>query len=169
MPSEPAPLTDQICKTPQCGKKVCARDFCISCYYRNLRQGKLGKGQQTKRWKHRLTDIDAINKIAHCSNCGVVKITKRDKNRWRCSVDANARSKDYKKAYRQSKKEQLLDYCEICGTTNKLCWDHNHTTGLFRGTLCDSCNKAIGYFYDNPELCLKASEYLQKEHTNKNE
>jgi hypothetical protein len=162
MPSEPSSLTDQLCKTPQCGKQVRARGFCVSCYYRNLRQGSLERGGSTKRWKHRLNDIDTINKTAKCSHCGLVKITKRDKKRWRCSVDANARSKDYKRAYRQSKKEQLLDHCEVCGTTEKLCWDHNHKTGLFRGTLCDNCNKAIGHFYDNPEFCLKAAEYLQR-------
>jgi hypothetical protein len=42
-------------------------------------------------------------------------------------------------------------------------WDHNHTTGLFRGTLCNNCNIAIGHFKDNPDLCVRASEYLKRD------
>lgn len=52
--------------------------------------------------------------------------------------------------------------CEICGKTvsettkwiNKyavknLCIDHNHKTGKFRGLLCQSCNRQLGWYEKN--------------------
>jgi Recombination endonuclease VII len=155
---------NKICKTDGCGKKVRARGFCVACYYRNLRHGEVKSGTQTDRWKHRLINTDEENRMADCSACGRVKVTsgkqKNGKIRWRCSIDTNSRSRDYKRAYRQSKKIQLKDHCEICHSTDNLCWDHDHVTGIFRGTLCKSCNVAIGHLKDNVEKCKNAAKYL---------
>lgn len=58
--------------------------------------------------------------------------------------------------------------CKICSNTtnlhsrnNNLDIDHCHITGKVRGLLCNKCNKAIGYFEDNPELIKKALKYLE--------
>lgn len=40
--------------------------------------------------------------------------------------------------------------------------DHNHTTGRVRGILCNSCNRGIGYFRDNPMFLEKAASYLRE-------
>lgn len=162
MPSASTPLTNQICSTPECGKKVRARGFCVACYYRKLRRGDLTAGSQTRRWRHRISNVDEVARTGDCAHCGHVKVTRRSEKLWRCSIESNARSKDYKRAYRQSKKEQLLDHCEICNTKDNLCWDHNHTTGLFRGTLCGKCNTAVGIFSDDPQICINAANYLSK-------
>ena len=57
--------------------------------------------------------------------------------------------------------------CAICGSLCKsgkrLAVDHNHTTGKIRDLLCGNCNGGLGKFLDNPELLLKAADYL-KEH-----
>lgn len=163
MPSIPAPPTEKICTTPECGKKVCARGFCVACYYRKLRRGELEAGTETKRWKHRISNVDETTRMGDCTHCGRVKVIKRSENRWRCYTDVKSRSKDYKEAYRQSKKEQLLDHCEICGTKENLCWDHSHITGKFRGTLCSKCNTAIGMFSDDPQRCMEAALYLRRD------
>lgn len=58
--------------------------------------------------------------------------------------------------------------CDICGGPpdgrwKRLCIDHCHKTGRFRGLLCFKCNRAIGYFKDSPKLLRKAAAYLEKE------
>lgn len=56
--------------------------------------------------------------------------------------------------------------CEICGASETerraLSVDHCHKTNMFRGILCDSCNRGLGYFKDNTKLLLKAADYLGK-------
>lgn len=57
---------------------------------------------------------------------------------------------------------QLPKYCQICGRTDKLRLDHDHTTGQFRGVLCDACNTAIGLLQENPEILLRAAQYVRR-------
>jgi hypothetical protein len=40
--------------------------------------------------------------------------------------------------------------------------DHCHITGKLRDLLCRKCNLGLGQFLDNPELLIKAAEYLRK-------
>lgn len=60
--------------------------------------------------------------------------------------------------------------CKICGIdqafcNRKLAVDHNHQTGEIRGLLCGKCNLGIGNLNDDPNLILKAANYLM-EHSN---
>jgi hypothetical protein len=52
--------------------------------------------------------------------------------------------------------------CEICNATGKICFDHDHKTGKFRGWICENCNRALGHAKDNPEILYRMSEYLRK-------
>lgn len=52
------------------------------------------------------------------------------------------------------------EVCEVCGDSGKICFDHNHTTGAFRGWLCHNCNTALGHAKDNPELLQRLAKYL---------
>jgi hypothetical protein len=52
--------------------------------------------------------------------------------------------------------------CECCGREEKLCLDHCHETGRFRGWLCAYCNRGIGQLGDNLSGALKAVRYLKK-------
>jgi uncharacterized Zn finger protein (UPF0148 family) len=57
--------------------------------------------------------------------------------------------------------------CAICNKSEKsstrgvLFIDHDHKTGKVRGLLCDSCNRGLGYFYDNKSFLHNAIEYLK--------
>jgi hypothetical protein len=60
------------------------------------------------------------------------------------------------------------DNCQCCGKhksetkINKLVLDHCHSTGTFRGWLCDTCNRGIGNLGDDLTGVLMAVEYLKK-------
>lgn len=59
--------------------------------------------------------------------------------------------------------------CRICkkrtipGLTSKVVLDHNHSTGMARGWICDSCNTGIGRFKDDVDLLKRAIIYLEEE------
>ena len=39
--------------------------------------------------------------------------------------------------------------CAICEQVKRLVRDHNHTTGMIRGLLCDQCNGRLGTYEKN--------------------
>jgi len=80
------------------------------------------------------------------------------------------REKNFKRNYNLSYKEwEGLWYaqdgrCAICDNffveMKAIYVDHNHKTGKTRGLLCHNCNSGIGFLNDDPELTMKATEYL---------
>jgi hypothetical protein len=58
--------------------------------------------------------------------------------------------------------------CAICRhemkprgrTKDAVAVDHNHDTGEVRGLLCRGCNHGIGNLKDDPEVLIRAAEYL---------
>jgi hypothetical protein len=64
--------------------------------------------------------------------------------------------------YGASKEDLNLQSCVICGSTRRLCIDHDHTTGNIRGILCTKCNAGIGMFDDNTTRLRLAIDYLNR-------
>lgn len=54
--------------------------------------------------------------------------------------------------------------CECCKKKSEraLCLDHDHVTGEFRGWLCNTCNRGIGYLGDYLDGIKSAERYLRK-------
>lgn len=50
--------------------------------------------------------------------------------------------------------------CEIC-PKKATHIDHDHKTRKVRGGLCNNCNTGLGMFCDNPDLLIKAAEYVK--------
>ena len=90
----------------------------------------------------------------------------------KCKLNPNRRDMSGKNNPRYGKEplnktiEEIENYkkdhvcCEICGKFDcVLCVDHDHNTNKFRGILCQSCNRFLGWFDNNKE---KIKEYLKK-------
>ena len=78
-----------------------------------------------------------------------------------------AKSKEIQRRWREKKREflagrQKSSQCEICGMRGRICFDHNHNTGEFRGWICSKCNAVLGLVNDNPKLLQKIIEYLRQ-------
>lgn len=83
-----------------------------------------------------------------------------------------ANSKRRHKIYGLTEEEFLLmkssqnGSCAICGSSQEqglkreLDVDHCHSTGEIRGLLCNNCNRGIGHLQDDPDILLRAYEYL---------
>jgi hypothetical protein len=62
--------------------------------------------------------------------------------------------------------------CEVCNAQRcngkkgrkrvRICYDHCHLSGLFRGWLCDDCNHILGLAKDDPQRLRKLARYLAK-------
>jgi hypothetical protein len=101
--------------------------------------------------KHKLLDIDIINRTANCSICGNVKIYSSGKNtagdiKWKCSVRLKKENRIKQTPWSEYKK----DYCEICGfvAKNKCQLDVDHIDGNNNNndisnyqTLCANCHR----------------------------
>lgn len=55
---------------------------------------------------------------------------------------------------------ESIKECEACGSTVKLCVDHDHETGAVRGILCGACNMALGLLRDDPEVLRALTKYV---------
>lgn len=54
--------------------------------------------------------------------------------------------------------------CAVCRAlpATVLNVDHCHETGLVRGLLCGTCNRALGQASDNPQLLRKLADYVER-------
>lgn len=69
------------------------------------------------------------------------------------------RIKEQEKIAGRPKPEQ----CEICGAIDcRICFDHNHLTGEFRGWVCTRCNIIMGLSKDNIDILMEIIKYLKK-------
>ena len=92
--------------------------------------------------------------------CRLALRRSRDKARKRGHLPCNA---TYSELIRS-----LNGRCHICRAEEKdlpkrLAIDHDHTTGDFRGWLCDRCNRNVERFSDAHPLAERAARYLKGE------
>ena len=91
--------------------------------------------------------------------------------KWRMHPANKEKARVYSRRYLQKKKGMPAptrpepQHCEACGAAPKmpfthLALDHCHTTGKFRGWLCNSCNRGLGWLGDNLAGVLRIVVYL---------
>ena len=108
---------------------------------------------------------------------------KEYRKQWREKPENKIKKKEYDRLYWSNKDNRLRNKyklpvgqyeimlqdqnysCAICLThiselEKSLCVDHCHNTGQIRKLLCQNCNTGLGQFKDNPEILLRAINYL---------
>jgi hypothetical protein len=158
---------NSTCIIPDCSRTPRGRGLCNNHYNYHLKHGLLDQFRLLPKQKvHVLSHINQETKKGICTFCGPVNISLRPlangSSVWRCHHGANLASQKRQLEISTARAEILEEYCEICGITKGLVFDHNHATGLYRGTLCGYCNKAIGFLNDDPLLVQRAFSYLTR-------
>ena len=91
----------------------------------------------------------------------------------RINIDCKECVKKDDKIRRDLRKDAppIPEVCDCCGQSplqpyrsqhKKLCLDHNHKTGKFRGWICDSCNVALSRAGDSLDGVRKLEKYLME-------
>lgn len=102
-----------------------------------------------------------------CSECRFPSSLKhREYNaRWRSKYPGRDQEAKYRFRYgvELSQIRAKPECCEVCGSSHKkIVLDHCHTTGAFRGWLCDPCNVVLGLVKDNPETLEALAGHLRR-------
>jgi hypothetical protein len=152
-----------ICEVDGC-TKTCAKrydgtdKYRRKCWKHQSVWNKEAHNQRVKRWQSK--NREKVNMAARewsKSNPEKAKMRNRKSNLKRKSgitLDI------YEEHYRKQDGK-----CAICNKYyDKLCADHCHMSGKFRGLLCSQCNIGLGMFKDSVDCLNKAKEYLCNSH-----
>ena len=78
----------------------------------------------------------------------------------RCKQHHYQRNQESRVLRKQHPPPPFESPCQCCGRKAVLVVDHDHTTGEFRGHICQRCNKGIGKLGDSVEGLMNAALYL---------
>ena len=125
--------------------------------------------------------------LRKCNECGLEAHTEEDlelflvgsgrdkyKRRNKCKECGNKKKREtygskyhYKSRYGITEEEYnkcmaTSVVCEVCGSDEDLCYDHDHDTGEFRGVLCRKHNMALGLLGDTLEGAYALYKYMKE-------
>lgn len=153
---------DRKCAHPdRCERKARLHGYCGMHAQRLQATGQLGPVERIT-----LRHDDAPEGMRTCPRCrGIKLLTEFSPNRSRPSGIAHYCKVCMRRVGKKSRygiEEPPSTKCDICGTMENLCIDHDHVSGLVRGTLCDDCNLSLGKMQDDLSRIEKAAAYLRK-------
>lgn len=158
------------CSVEGCARPHESRGYCGTHYRRWRIHGDAGTADLlAKPYDPTLTE-------KQCTGCGEVKplseyhrVSRRGQYVARCKPCRNdeIRAIQLRSRYGLSRQEYEAmvasqnGACAVCGSTHRLCVDHNHTTGAVRKILCDSCNVALGRVGEDPSRLRALADYIE--------
>jgi hypothetical protein len=102
--------------------------------------------------------VGAVGKFGACKACQKQKCSEWQKGHRQRTAEKRAAKLE------QAAGRLKPAACEICGGSGRICFDHDHTTGKFRGWLCSHCNSILGLVDESAERLLKLALYLEQHH-----
>ncbi len=106
---------------------------------------------------HRLSNVDNLSRTADCAHCGPVKVRKQH-NGFRCATGAYLSDVKLKYGVEYNKRPEK---CDVCSSKVRIVYDHCHSSGAFRGWLCNACNVALGLVRDDPSILRALAKYVE--------
>lgn len=177
-------MANGTCAEPDCDRPVYARKICARHYGIAYRAGEI-----PPRGPRKLSDIDestmTVTCVRHGPNARLRVRDGRARGRYSCRECDNEtrgrgippgpmarRAARLRFRYGLSLEEyDLMEQaqggtCLICcsppASGERLVVDHDHATSAVRGLLCTSCNVALGFMRDDPEILARAIRYLRR-------
>ncbi len=124
----------------------CHRDLPLSCY---KAVGGSRRVDGTPKLRNKCDSCYTQNQKQRAS---LLKITPRPDDNYKCPICLNTKGQFYEDTNDTTRQ----------GFNNSWCLDHDHTTGKFRGWLCNKCNSALGWFDDNVDRMRRAVKYMEE-------
>jgi len=89
------------------------------------------------------------------------------KKRRKNNPEGQKKRNEHYKIRREAKRWELAGrpralICELCSAEELTVFDHCHLCDMFRGWICDRCNKMLGLCKDSSDLLRKMANYLEK-------
>ena len=145
-------------------KQYCLRNHDTFLVGRNSDGGcKACKNIAARTWEHNHPEISRERARNFCRQ----HPEQSNENNWKRLGVKNADGSVFKYIDRDRAYQIQQGCCKIChkheSTLSKpLRVDHEHNTGIFRGLLCDNCNKMLGHALDSISSLSTAIEYLAR-------
>src|SRR5260370_25020366 len=161
------------CQVSRCYGQVYARGYCKAHYARVWRSGATELRRPIMAWARKYSrcikcGTDAIPHVGRglCKDCKQAEYTagNRTKERRRSLRRYGLSSVDYDAMW-----DAQDGRCRIClrrpegklrlkgnQMHHSLHIDHDHVSNKVRGLLCESCNRGLGFFFDDLDLLLAA-------------
>lgn len=128
--------------TKKCGR--CTRTLCLSAFAKNTAK------------KDGLQERCRECRADHYQTTGYVQTARKNTLRNKYNLTPEMLGEMRKT------QSNLCAICGIDGLATLLVVDHDHKTGEVRGLLCQPCNRGLGFFRDNEDALLTASDYVRK-------
>lgn len=112
------------------------------------------RGSPSKEWRDKISNSLKGRQITWGDKISTAKAFEGNS---RQPVAIRYRNKLEKKAGRPRP-----DNCEICSRGGKICFDHDHKTGKFRGWICFNCNTVLGRVLDDIGILGALIEYVKR-------
>jgi hypothetical protein len=116
------------------------------------------------KWVHRLSNFNEVTKMADCLTCGRIEVYVRPDGKRHCRTAMSTRRIAARHGVAVPIKgiPSRPSTCSLCDTSVALVFDHCHTSGEFRGWICNDCNLALGLVRDKTETLKRMVSYLER-------
>jgi hypothetical protein len=186
-------FTNQPCKYGHISERMISNGSCVNCLknrrnrdrkkiYENLKEWRKNnpqsRTQEARRYRAKYPEKVKANQKAYRER-NADQIREKDKlNQRRLRALNPEKEKLRLKRFREKRESERLieagkpkpEFCPLCKNKKyRIVFDHCHTSGKFRGWICDQCNKVLGLVKDSTIILKEMILYLEDSNVKNND